>query len=71
MPINVLLQGAAFDAAAVKIITTAFDDAIRELGIERSDPDAEIVATKIIECANMGERDPTRLRELAVAAFRM
>lgn len=70
MPISRLVQAAAFDAAAVKIITTAFDDALKELGIERTDPKAEIVARKIIECARMGERDPARLRELATAGMR-
>jgi len=71
MPIYRLMQAAAFDDAAVKIITTAFDDALRELGLDRTDPDAEIVARKIIECAQMGECDPGRLQSRAVAAYRM
>lgn len=71
MPIYRLMQAAAFDAAAVKIITTAFDDAIKELGlVGRTDPKAELVARKIIESARMGERDPVRLRELATAGVR-
>ena len=70
MPVHRLMQTAAFDAATVKIITTAFDDALKELGLERTDPKAEVVATKITECARMGERDPARLRELATAGLR-
>jgi hypothetical protein len=70
MPIHQLMQAAAFDAAAVKIITTAFDDALRELVLDRTDPKAEMVARKVIECARMGEPDPGRLRDLAVAAVR-
>lgn len=70
MPIDRLMQAAAFDDAAVKVITAAFDDALRELGLERTDAKAEIVASKIIECARSGERDPERLRELATAGLR-
>jgi hypothetical protein len=71
MPVKRLLEGAAFDAAAVKTITTAFDEALRELHLDRSDPKAEVLAGKIIECARAGERDPDRLRELATASYRM
>jgi hypothetical protein len=71
MPIYRMMQAAAFDAAAVKIITTAFDGALAELALDRTDPKAEILASKVIECARTGERDPERLRALSVAAFRM
>jgi hypothetical protein len=71
MPIYRLLQHAAFDSETVKALTTAFDAALRELGLDRTDPKAEIVASKIIQCAQLGERDPARLRDLAVAAYRM
>jgi Spy/CpxP family protein refolding chaperone len=71
MPIHQLIQAAAFDAAAVKVLTTAFDDTLKELGLERTDSKAEIIAVKIIECAQMGERNPARLRELATASYRM
>ena len=55
MPIHRLMQGIAFDAAGVKIMTSAFDDALKELGLECTDPRAEIIATKIVECANRRE----------------
>ena len=70
MPIYQLMQAAAFDAAAVQIITTAFDNALKELGLELTDPKAEVVARKVIGCARMGERDPARLRELATVGLR-
>jgi len=69
MPIHRAMQSAAFDAAAAMVIIAAFDDALRELGLERGDPLVEIVARKIIVCARSGERDPTRLRELATAGM--
>jgi hypothetical protein len=34
--------------------------------VERTDPCTEIIARKIIECAQTGERDPERLCELAL-----
>ena len=69
MPIHRFMQPLALDAAAAKVITTAFDDAVRDLGLQRTDPKAEIVARKVIEGAQLGQRDPARLREFATAAF--
>jgi len=57
--------------ASVKAVTTAFDDALRELGLDRADPRAEILATVIKECANRDVRDPARLQALATACYRM
>jgi hypothetical protein len=68
MPIRVLLQGASFDEATVKIIASAFDAVIEKLSIQRTDPKAEVAAHKIIECASLGERDPARLCALAIEA---
>jgi hypothetical protein len=52
-------------------MNTAFDDALRELSLDRADPKAEILAAMIIECAGRGVRDPARLQELATARYRM
>ena len=58
---------AVFDPQAVKVLATAFDDACAALNvIDRADPRALIVAKKIIEHARCGERDPIRLREVAL-----
>jgi hypothetical protein len=70
MPLQGHLHGAAFDLAAVKSITTAFDAAIEEFDLDRADPVAEIIARKIIECASLGERNPARLRDLATQFLR-
>jgi hypothetical protein len=67
MPFDRLLDDGAFDAAAVEALTSAFDEGLKELGIERTDPLADSVARKIIEVARSGERDPGRLRKLATA----
>jgi hypothetical protein len=40
---------------------------LQHLGLkERNDPLTEIIAVKIIELAQTGERDPVRMRELVL-----
>jgi hypothetical protein len=70
MPIIRLLDGAAFDAPAAKAITAAFDDALREMHLDRTDPIAKIVARNVIRYAQQGERDPARLKERATEFLR-
>jgi CRP-like cAMP-binding protein len=49
-------------------MTTAYEGALRVLGLaNRTDPITEIVAKKIIEIAQTGERDPLRIRARAIA----
>src|ERR1700746_64073 len=49
-------------------MTTAYEDAVRVLGfVDRTDAITEIVAKKIIEIAQTGERDPLRIRARAIA----
>ena len=65
------LQGGAFDDRAVKAMTTAYEAALRELQLsDRDDPRTDIVARKIIACAQSGELDSTRLCELALEGIR-
>lgn len=66
MPIYRLLQNSAFGPEHVKILTTAFDDVCRDLGLAaREDALRDIVARAIIECAQRGVRDPVELRKCA------
>jgi len=70
MPIHRLLQNHAFDPDTIAVMVIAFEDVLRELGlVDRADPATEIVAKKIIEFAQRGERDPIRLREHVVRSF--
>jgi hypothetical protein len=70
MPITRLLNGSAFSPADITILSTAFEDALRTLRLaDRVDPATEIVAKKIIELAQQGERDPARLREGAIKSL--
>jgi hypothetical protein len=64
MAINRINDSGVFDPQAVKALAAAYDDACAVLHvIDSADPRATIVAKKIIEHAQRGERDPIRLRE--------
>ena len=68
MPIQqVLVQQSSFGPEEVKVLVGAFEEALRELRLmDRKDPATLLVAKRIIELAQKGERDPIRLREGAV-----
>jgi DNA-binding FadR family transcriptional regulator len=62
MPINRLLDNAAFDPAAITALRDAYEGACAALQLaDRTDPLTEVVAKRIIEHARRGERDPSRL----------
>jgi hypothetical protein len=70
MAIYRLLQNSAFGPEEIQRMTTAYEEALRVLGLtDRADPMTEILAKKIIEIAQTGERDPVRIRAQAVAAI--
>ena len=70
MPIHRLLEDHAFGPDEITVLTSAFDDALRRLRLaDRADPATEVVAKKIIELAQQGERDPLRLSEGAIQAL--
>jgi len=70
MAIYRLLQNSAFGPDEINFMTTAYEDALRALGLtDRADPMTEILARKIIEIAQTGERDPARICAKAVAAI--
>jgi hypothetical protein len=64
MPVN--LDHPSFGPEELKVLATAFDAAILELGVSRTDPAALLVAKRIVALAQRGEHDPIRLREGAV-----
>jgi hypothetical protein len=67
MPLYRMLAEAAFDPDAVKGLTTAYEDVLAALGLERrTDPLTLMIAGKIIKHAQRGERDPIRLREIVL-----
>jgi hypothetical protein len=57
MPLYRMLAEAAFDPDAVKGFTTAYEDVLVALGLERrTDPLTLMIAAKIIKHAQRGER---------------
>jgi hypothetical protein len=67
MAIYRLLKFSAFQPEEITCMTAAYEDALRVLQLsDRQDPITEIVAKKINEAAQTGERDPRRIRERAL-----
>jgi len=67
VPIRPLLKNHAFGPDEIRVLTTAFEDTLRTLRLANGgDPVTEIIARKIIELAQQGERDPVQLRERAI-----
>ena len=70
MAIYRLLQNHAFEPDAIMTIAAAYDQVLHTLCLaHRSDPITWIVAEKVIQFAQRGERDPVRLRELALESL--
>ena len=67
MAINELVKQHAFTPDEIKLLVTAFEEALKESGlVDRDDPATQLVTKRIIEVAQQGERDPIRLREVGV-----
>ena len=68
MPIQQLLKDQQhFGPEDIKVLSSAFEEALRELRlVDRTNPAMQLVARRIIELAQQGERDPIRLREGAI-----
>jgi hypothetical protein len=60
----------SLDSDAVNAIAAAYQNTISELGLTgRIDPLTEIVAMKIIDIAQTGERDPARIQAHVVSGL--
>jgi hypothetical protein len=65
-----LLQNHAFESEAIMTMAAAYDEVLHTLCLaHRSDPITWIVAEKVIQFAQRGERDAVRLRELALESL--
>jgi hypothetical protein len=70
MPIKRLLERHVFPPELVVILGEVFEDVLKTLSLtNREDPVTELVAKKVIELAQSGERNPDRLKALTVQAF--
>jgi hypothetical protein len=60
-----------FSPEEIAIITTAFEDSLRALGlVNRKDPAVTMVAKRMIQLARGGEHDPIVLRDAVLKSFR-
>jgi hypothetical protein len=67
MPIYRLLQNMPMGPEEISRLTTAYEQALRTIGIvDRDDPLAELLARKIIEIAQTGVREPRDISTLAI-----
>jgi hypothetical protein len=72
MPVIRLLEEVptVFDPEEVKVMVGAYEKACTALGlVDRNDPITELLAKKIIEAAQTGERDPLRIFQMAIDAL--
>jgi len=68
MPIDSFMRPGAFDPETVAAMTEAFDAACKELqGADQPEVMREVIAGRIVAAARLGERDPARLLEAALA----
>jgi hypothetical protein len=64
VPIYRLLQAQAFGPEVINTMTAAFEDILRVLGLTyHDDPLTTLIAKRIIEVAQTGERNPNRIRQ--------
>jgi hypothetical protein len=67
MAIYRIFKTRVFEPEAIAIMSAAYEDALRVLRLtDRADPITEVVAKKIIDVAELGERDPARICEAAL-----
>ena len=71
MPIRPHLNGQRFNSDTIQVMGLAFEMALGALRLaDRGDLANEVLAHKIIELAQAGERDPERLCEAVLLHFR-
>ena len=54
---------AVFDPEATQAMSTAFEAVCRTLKVNGNEREREVIASRIIELARRGERDPARIRD--------
>jgi hypothetical protein len=71
MAVYRLFRNEPFEPEAIVDMTRAYADVCRELGLSEADHnETTLVATKVIEFAQRGTRDPILLRDCVLEALR-
>jgi hypothetical protein len=63
MPIYPLLRSQGFEPKLIDTMVSAFEDLLLDLKLADGAPLTTIIAKKVIQAAQTGERDPQRIRE--------
>ena len=71
MAIYRLLQRSAFSPEHVTAMTTAYEKALADLKLARTDPKTERLAKAIIEIAQTNVRDPATISTMAIEKLRL
>jgi len=58
-----------FDPDLVAVMGRAYEDVVKTLGLNASDPLRELIAREVIALTKAGERDPARLKDLTIQAL--
>jgi hypothetical protein len=67
MPIRQYLEGGSFDPTDIQLMSLAFEDVCKALSLPANDTNARrVIATRIVELARRGERDPNQLRDRVI-----
>jgi hypothetical protein len=61
-----LIEGAAFEPDVVALLIQAYETAVKRVGKGQPLSVLEVLATRIIETAVRGERDPQQMVEYAI-----
>ena len=64
-------QLAAFDPETLSIMGAAYENALRTLPASPPKNVREEIATRIIDSARAGERDPDKLYQIAISTLRL
>jgi len=71
MPIYKLIQRGVFPPELVAIMGEVFEDILKTLNLtDRNDAVTQLVAHKVVELAQNGERDRGRLKQLTLEAIK-
>ena len=66
MAIYRLLRRGVFEPDDVRLLATVYEKVLCTVGVDRKDPRAELIAKKVVQLAQAGERDPECLKDLAI-----
>ncbi len=70
MTVYRIYKNKPFEPEAITMMTRAYADVCHELGVSEGDQsEADVVAKKVIEFAQRGDRDPVRLRDHVLQAL--